>query len=221
MTGTVASTPETRFSKRLRNATSTDHRDAAGAGFVSTLMAGKLPVEAYADLAAQQWFIYSELEEVAEKHRDDPVVGPFLRDELIRRSVIEIDLRAVLGDDWRSKVQPLPSTSTYLERLRTVAVESPTAFVAHHYTRYMGDLSGGQYIGRAVDRAFDFDGGPGAQFYVFDQIDDVDAFKEDYRSALDSAPWSEDERADVVDEVRVAYSLNQAVISELGESHSN
>ena len=221
MTGAVASTPETRFSKQLRDATTTDHRDAAGAGFVNALMASKLPIEAYADLAAQQWFIYSELEQAAEKHRDDPVVGAFVRPELIRQPVIEEDLRAVLGHDWRSKVQPLPATTTYLERLRTAAVESPVVFVAHHYTRYMGDLSGGQFIGRAIDRNFGFAGGPGARFYFFDQIADVDAFKEEYRNALDSAPWSEADRAALIDEVRVAYGHNQSVISELGELHTS
>lgn len=220
MTGAVASEPETRFSKQLRDATTTDHRDAAGAGFVSALMASKLPIEAYADLASQQWFIYTELEDAAERHRDDPVARTFVRDELVRRPVIEEDLRAVLGDDWASKVQPLPATSSYLERLRTAASDSSVAFVAHHYTRYMGDLSGGQFIGRAIDRNFGFSGGPGARFYVFDRIDDVDEFKDEYRRALDSAPWSEADREAIIDEVRVAYRHNQAVISELGEKYT-
>lgn len=219
MTAPITTAAETRFSKVLRDATVTDHRDAAGAGFVHGIMAGSLPVEAYADLAAQQWYIYAELEAATEGHRGDPLAGAFVHDELTRRPTIEGDLVAVLGEGWRSEIRPLHSTAAYVDRLSSVAATSAVGFVAHHYTRYLGDLSGGQYIGQAIDRSFGFEGGPGARFYVFDQIDDADAFKEQYRSALDAAPWSPEDHATVIDEVKVAYSHNQAVIAELAEVH--
>ena len=50
-------------------------------------------------------------------------------------------------------------------------------FVAHHYTRYLGDLSGGQAIGRLMKRHFGFETN-GILFYLFDQIADPKAFKE-------------------------------------------
>lgn len=208
-----------RFSQQLREATVTDHRDAAGAGFVHGLMSGDLPVEAYADLAAQQWFIYAELEAATGAHRADPVAGTFVHDELSRRTVIEGDLAALHGEGWRSEIRPLEATVAYVDRLREVAGTSVVGFVAHHYTRYLGDLSGGQYIGRAIDRSYGFAGGPGARFYVFDQIEDADAFKDGYRNALDVAPWSAEEHAALIAEVKVAYTCNQAVIADLAGVH--
>jgi heme oxygenase len=216
---TTPTTSATRFSQVLRDATATDHRDAAGAGFVHGLLSGSLPVEAYADLAAQQWYIYAELEKASDAHRFDPVAGAFVHDELTRRTTIEGDLATVVGTRWRSAIRPLPATTAYVDRLRSVAATSAVGFVAHHYTRYLGDLSGGQYIGKAIDRNYGFEGGPGARFYVFDQIDDADAFKERYRAALDQAPWSPADHAAVIDEVKVAYTCNQAVIAELAEVH--
>jgi heme oxygenase len=182
-------------------------------------MDGSAPKEAYADLAAQQWFVYSVLEEACERHRSHPVAGAFVHDELARRPAIEEDLVALWGPGWAEAVSALPTTTTYVTRLREVAHEDPTAFVAHHYTRYLGDLSGGVHIGRAIDRSYGFGGGPGVRFYAFDAIDDLDAFKDRYRHALDAAAWTAEQKDALVDEVRLAYRLNQAVLAELEARH--
>lgn len=219
MTGTTA--PTAGFASQLRDATWGDHRDTQGGGFVGALMHGTLPREAYADLAAQQWFVYSALEAAAEAHRDDPVAGRFVRDELVRRPSIEVDLAALWGDRWRDAVAPIPATERYVERLQERAATDPRAFVAHHYTRYLGDLSGGVHIGRAIDRSYGFAGGPGVRFYAFDRIDDPDAFKDGYRADLDGARWDDEDRSSVVAEVKVAYRLNQDVLGELEARHTS
>lgn len=210
---------DVRFSQVLREATFVDHREAAGAGFMHALMSGALPVGAYADLAVQQWHIYTELEAGADRYRDHPLAGAFVHDVLARRPSIEGDLATLLGDNWRSAGEALPATLHYVERMRSAMATSPAGFVAHHYTRYLGDLSGGQFIGRAIDRSYGFAGGPGARFYVFDQIDDADAFKEAYRRALDTTAWSTDDRDVIIAEVRVAYGCNQSVIEGLAATH--
>ena len=62
----VADPPETdRLSARLRAGTRADHDAAQGSGFLDALAAGRLPRDAYADLAAQHLFIYETLEQAA------------------------------------------------------------------------------------------------------------------------------------------------------------
>ena len=65
-----------------------------------------------------------------------------------------------------------------------MAATWPGGFVAHHYTRYLGDLSGGIFIGRVMQRRFGFDTN-GIGFYLFADIADPRAFKDVYREQLD------------------------------------
>ncbi|HYF72032.1 MAG TPA: biliverdin-producing heme oxygenase, partial [Nocardioides sp.] len=88
--------------------------------------------------------------------------------------------------------------------------------VAHHYTRYLGDLSGGQAIGRILDRSFGL-GGRGVAFYAFPQIPRPKPYKDAYRVRLDALGLSADQRDLVVAEVKEAFRLNQALVAELGE----
>lgn len=214
---TIAGDPptETPFSAVVRASTTDDHSRAEGDGFFRALTAGELPRSAYIALTAQQWLVYRVLEEASEHMRKDPVAGAFVFDELTRTPALEADLRVLLGDGWAEEVDPTPATAAYCDRLRQVAFDWPAGFVAHHYTRYLGDLSGGQFIRRAVERVYDVSATAGAAFYDFGEIDDLGAFKDGYRRLLDEAPWPADERTRFVDEVRTAYGLNTALVDDL------
>jgi heme oxygenase len=203
------------FSEMLKAASWTAHEQAAQSPFMAGLMAGDLPRERYADLVAQQHAAYAVLEAAAEAMADDPVAGPFVRPELTRLPALEADLRFLLGDDWRSAVQPNAATRTYVDRLREVCFDWPGGFVAHHYVRYMGDLSGGQFIAKVVVRNYGLDGTDGTAFYDFTGLDDLSAFKDGYRQRLDAAPWGLDEQQRIVDEILLAYELNTAVLHAL------
>jgi heme oxygenase (biliverdin-producing, ferredoxin) len=90
-------------------------------------------------------------------------------------------------------------------------------FVAHHYTRYLGDLSGGQAIRRLMQRHFGFETN-GVGFYLFEQIADPKTFKDTYREQLDTAGWDESERERVIDEVLAAYRLNTELFDDLAQA---
>jgi heme oxygenase len=189
------------------------HDVAQSDGFLDALAAGRLPWEAYADLAAQHWFLYESLELAAGTMAGDPVARTFVFPELIRLPALEADLRFLHGPHWSTRIAALPATTTYCTRLRDAANTSPTGFIAHHYTRYLGDLSGGQYLGRAVARAYGLSG-DGHRFFVFTELD-PDAFKTYYRRLLDTLPWSRFEQDAFLAEVEEAYRLNIAVLDEL------
>ena len=108
-----------------------------------------------------------------------------------------------------------PATEAYCARLTEVAFDRSAAFVAHHYTRYLGDLSGGQYLGPAIARAYGL-AGEGHQFFIFTGVEPV-AFRARYRELLDRAAWTAGEQDEFLAEVALAYRLNIAVLAELKE----
>ena len=209
----------TRFSAALRDATRDEHERAESAGFMRALLAGDLPRAAYADLTAQHYFAYQVIEEAAASLRDDPVAGPFVFDELTRLPALERDLAHLLGEDWAQQIRPNAATERYCARLRETCFTWSGGFIAHSYTRYLGDLSGGQAIRSIVQRTFDLADGAGAEFYRFPGIPRPRDFKDDYRGRLDQAPWSPQEQEQVVDEVLLAYRHNTEVLIDLGETH--
>lgn len=147
----------------------------------------------------------------------DPVAAPFDLPGLRRRQALEADLAYFSGPRWRARIEPGEAASRYCERIREACFDWPGGFVAHGYTRYLGDLSGGQYIGRQVREALGLAAGDdGVRFYRFPGR--PKAYKDRYRALLDAAPWDADEQRRVVDEVKAAYRLNAAVTEELGEA---
>lgn len=204
-----------RFSAVVRSATVDDHERAAVSSFMTALFHRELPLAAYTAMVAQHHYAYLVLEQAGDALASHPVAGPFVDEALRRVPALEADLSALIGQDWRSHIQPGAATQAYCDRMTQVCVESPERFVAHHYTRYMGDLSGGLMIGRIAREAYGLPSGPGASFYEFDQIPDPTSYKEQYRLRLDTADWDEDEQAALLDEVRTAYRLNTEVFDEL------
>jgi len=208
--------PPTRLSVRLRTGTRTDHDAAQGSGFLDRLASGDLPREAYADLATQHWFIYETLEQAAVAMAGDPVAGPFVFPELTRLPALTDDLAVLTGPGpERSRHAPLPATEEYRARLRAVAFDKPWGFIAHHYTRYLGDLSGGQYLGPAIAKAYGLDGA-GHRFFVFDGVSPP-AFRTRYRELLDRIEFPAGDEERFLAEVSEAYRLNIAVLAELKE----
>jgi heme oxygenase len=202
------------FSALLRERSSGAHSDSEGQGFMSGLLKGEGTREDYVSLVAQHYFIYEALESAAERMKADPVAAAFITDKLTRLPALEADLRFLVGADWRERIAPLPTTVRYVARIREVGATWAGGFVAHHYTRYLGDLSGGLFIGRIMQRRFGFDTN-GVGFYLFDDIADPKAFKDVYREQLDAVPWGDVERERVVDEVLRAYRFNTDLFRDL------
>ena len=201
------------FSETLRNATGSAHAGAQGSQFVRDLFAGRLSREQFASMVAQHYFIYDTLETTGRAMEANPIVAPFLSPELPRVPSLEADLAYLLGASWRERIAPTPATEAYRARIAAAAGDS-ALFVAHHYVRYLGDLSGGQHIAKSISKVFGFEA-DGVRFYHFAGIPDADAFKNAYRRNLDEAPWTESERQRVVAESLKAYELNTRVLVEL------
>ncbi|GAA2699014.1 MULTISPECIES: biliverdin-producing heme oxygenase [Actinoplanes] len=181
--------------------------------FIQGLVTGRLPVAAYAEFVAQHWFVYESLELATTAMADDPMGGRFYFPELFRIPAIESDLQFLHGPRWQSRIVALPATSTYCTRLRSAAFDKATGFVAHHCTRYLSELDGGQWLGAAVLEAYRFRR-QGYRFFVFEGVD-PELFRARYRNRLESTPWNRAERDAFLTEVAAAAELNLAVLTDL------
>ncbi|MET7547236.1 biliverdin-producing heme oxygenase [Streptomyces sp. NPDC005479] len=216
MDATAATTP---FSTLIRTASHEQHTEAETSTFMTDLLGGRLGVVAYTRYTEQLWFVYRALEEGAEALRTDPVAGPFIQPELMRTAELERDLAHLRGADWRRGLEPLPATAAYADRVTECAHTWSAGYVAHHYTRYLGDLSGGQIIRDRAEKTWGFARkGDGVRFYVFEEIANPASFKRGYRELLDAVDADELEKKRIVDECRRAFALNTAVFRELGEA---
>jgi len=206
------------FSQALRERTRGGHSASEGANFMDDLMKGNGSREDYIALVAQHYFIYEALEGAAQRFADDSDAAAFISPHLTRLPALRADLQFLIGDDWLSTIAPLPTTQRYTARINQIAAEGwAGGFIAHHYTRYLGDLSGGQIIRTLMQRQFGFETN-GVGFYLFDEIAKPKEFKETYRDQLDAVAWSDDERERVIDEVMLAYTFNTDLFSDLAHA---
>jgi heme oxygenase len=87
--------------------------------------------------------------------------------------------------------------------------------IAHSYTRYLGDLSGGQILKTIAQRGMNLSDGQGTAFYEFKDIPDEKQFKATYRQTLDQLPLDDATVDRIVDEANAAFGLNMKLFQEL------
>jgi len=204
------------FSEAVRERTAERVPVDAGGSFMTDLLIGRGTRDDYVQMLAQHYFVYAALEDAARRWAHDPVAAAFLSPALTRLPAIEADLAFLLGDDWRDRVAPLPTTRAYVTRI-SEASTWVGGFIAHHYTRCLGDLSGGHLIRTILQRRFGFDTN-GVGFFLYAEIGRPKAFKTTYRQQLDAVAWSADERERVLDEVCVAYRFSVDLFADLAQA---
>ena len=203
------------LASQLREGTKKAHTMAENTGFVSCFLKGVVDKASYRTLVADLYFVYSAMEEELAGLRDHPVVGPVAFPELNRRDTLEKDLAFYFGPDWRTSVKATPAAQEYVARLHQVAKESPELLVGHHYTRYIGDLSGGQILKNIAQKAMNLGEHDGLRFYEFTAIPDEKAFKVNYRATLDQLPIDQATADRIVAEANHAFHLNMKMFQEL------
>jgi len=214
---TIAQTESPQLSLQLREGTRAAHDRAETVTFIADLMGGRLNREAYADLAAQQYGIYVALETAGERIGAEARGAGIVFPELTRTPSIEADLEFLYGAQWRERIDVLPVAEQYAERIAAVG-GNLARYAAHAYTRYLGDLSGGQAIKRLVQRHYGF-GEEGVSFYTFEAVPKAKPFKDLYRERLDALDLDAEEVADAVAEADIAFDFAARLFEALGERH--
>lgn len=206
----------TPLSTLLRESSRPEHMSAETRPFVTRLMAGELDVPAYTRYIANLLPVYRALEN--QTHFAEPLEGSReLWDERLDRvSSIERDLAALgAGENHDSLVTE--ASRRYAVHIDSLSGRGDFRLIAHHYTRYLGDLSGGQAIGALVARHYGLSHEQ-LRFCDFPNIDNIVRYKERYREILDSLELSSAETDSLVSEVKSAFAYNQAIFDEIGSA---
>ena len=203
------------FSKELKIGTKKSHSAAENTTFVASFLRGVVSKESYKKLVSDLYFVYSAMEEEVEKLKDHPIIGQIQLSDLNRVNALEQDLRFYYGPIWRSIITPSEACNQYVNRIREVAKNEPELLVGHHYTRYLGDLSGGQILKGIAEKALALGDGQGLKFYDFEKIEDTKAYKAGYRGILDGLPITEHQANAIIVEANYAFRLNMYMFDTL------
>lgn len=200
---------------KLREGTKKAHTMAENVGFVKCFLKGVVEKTSYRKLVSNLYFVYSAMEEEMGRLRDHPIISKIYFSELDRKDSLEKDLYYYYGANWQEQIAPSPAAQAYIQRIHEIANTAPELLVAHSYTRYMGDLSGGQILKGITQRGMNLSNGEGTAFYEFDDISDEKAFKNMYRQAMDDLPIDDAAADRIVDEANAAFGMNMAMFNEL------
>lgn len=202
--------PPAGFADRLREATRVLHTRAERTGVVRKILRGKISRPAYALYLRNLLPAYEQLEKSLDFHRRAPGVRRVANTALYRAEAIKADLRHLAGHDWRDRLALLPAGGDYARQVAQAATGRGEALIAHAYTRYLGDLNGGQVIQRRLRRTLDIEAG-GLSFYEFPALSDLAAMRGEYRAAIDRSAAEISAHRDVLREAVAAFELNIAV----------
>lgn len=200
-----------QFSARLKSSTAAIHDEVEHTTFMVDLMEGRLDARAYALLLRQYDVIYPVLEARSRDFAGDPVFAPFHDALLFRSDRISADLAALEG----TELPVMPSANAYASHLESL--DSPEQVIAHHYTRYLGDLSGGQAIGTLMRRHYAL---PATSLTMWDftGIGKTKPYKDAYRRRLDEVAAAGGDEQIVIDETMEAFRLNGELLVDLTEA---
>ncbi|EKQ66750.1 heme oxygenase [Leptolyngbyaceae cyanobacterium JSC-12] len=208
----------TTLSIALREGTAHAHTLAENTAFMKCFLKGVVEWEPFRKLLANLYFVYSALETHVQNHCDDPVVAAIHFPEINRAASLEKDLAFYYGEQWRNKIAPSITGLNYVNRIHEVATTDPVLLIAHSYTRYLGDLSGGQALKTIIRSALNLPPNQGTALHEFDQLPTPEAkraFKERYRHAIDALDLDEATIRRIVAEANFAFRLNREVMHEL------
>ncbi|MEV8145905.1 biliverdin-producing heme oxygenase [Specibacter sp. NPDC078709] len=216
----VLSETPAALSEELKTHTAAAHSAAEDSSFVAELMGGTLDAAALVSLLDQSLVIYRALENALAAHADHPQLGAFIDPKLARVAALEADMAFHHGADWEAqladgRIEIVPATRAYADALENLGAESIEFLLAHHYVRYMGDLSGGQIIQRLVQRHYGI-ADEGLNFYTFPEIEKPKPYKDGYRNLMDTTDFTREQKDTILAHAADSFELNRAVFVDLG-----
>jgi heme oxygenase len=190
---------------------------AQNSAFVSGFFKGIATKTSFANLVTSLYFVYSAMEQSFDQTSEGGV-KTMDNPELRRIPSLEKDMEYFYGSDWKSKITESPATKLYVARVKEVAENQPHLLVAHQYTRYLGDLFGGQMMGGMAIRSLGLEAKQGVAFYNFDDIPSNYEFITAWYQKLNDLDLTDEQRQAIVDEANLVFDLNIGILEELDGS---
>jgi heme oxygenase len=183
------------------------HRQAERAGVVRQILRGRVDRHCYALFLRNLLPAYQAMESGLDRLRPGRGAGSLAWRELYRAKAIEADLYHFGGPAWPSSLRVLPIGDQYARRVAMASEGDGARLIAHAYTRFLGDLNGGQVLKPLVQEALNLKD-DGLAFYDFPNLADPRASGLRYRVAIDAAGAEIDDMAPVLEEAAVAFQFN-------------
>ena len=206
------------LARQLREGTTKSHSMAENVSFVKSFLGGVVDKNSYRKLVANLFFVYTAIEQQIEDNKNNMAIQAIYFPELYRKLSLAKDLEYFYGKHWMKCIAPSLATKNYVDRIHYVGKNQPELLIAHAYTRYMGDLSGGQILKKIAKGAMQLKETHGTAFYDFELINDDNVFKQNYRQALDNAPIDDKQAEQIIAEANLAFNLNMRVFQELNSN---
>ncbi|XP_066519728.1 heme oxygenase-like [Hoplias malabaricus] len=204
------------LSEQIKAATRESHVLAENTQLMLAYQRGQVTLPQYKLLLCSLYKIYEALEEELDRNCSHDAVAPiYFPQELSRLDSIRKDLEHFYGQNWREQLVVPAATLRYAQRLREIGQKNPEYLVSHAYTRYLGDLSGGQVLGRITQKSLGLKDGVGLAFFSFPAVSSPNLFKQLYRSRMNSIELTPEQREAVLQEAIRAFNFNIQVFDGL------
>lgn|SRR3989338_874078 len=213
-----------QISDNIKNELTTDlyqgtrnkHKEAENTDFMKKFIAGKINKAQYIKYLFNMYLIYSNLEQQLENNINNSVINNiYFPYELNRSDSIKKDLILLCGNDFMYKIKPLSSTLKYIERIVYCGQNNPDLLLSHVYTRYMGDLYGGQILKNKVKKIMGLNDMDALNFYTFANIYNIKQFIYEYKYIINNlqipSPYI------FVDEANLSFQFNIDIFNSIND----
>lgn len=157
--------------------------------------------------------MYKAIEDGLDKNSNNQIVKDFVTKELYRSSLIEKDIKYLLGENINS-LNLLSSTVSSIARIKEISSSKPELVVAYAYTRFLADLFGGRLFYELLSNEYKIDN-EGLNYYDFKDLGDIKSYTMNYASKLGSINLDDSLKQEFINEVNNAYIYNLAISNEL------
>lgn len=203
---------ETVFLEQLKTQTAVLHGTATHSGFNLELFKGNVTRTLYGKYLLHKFHFYTVLEQGLRQNQSDNAISKLIFPELERAPRLREDIACFMDIGWESEPM-LSSVSSHVHRLQTLITEKPHLLIAHAYTNYLADLSGGMIIRNILTRQYKFNASE-LNAYEF-EINDVESFKANYRGILCAFVKEYNLQNSFIEEVKLAYIFSICALQEL------
>lgn len=202
---------------QLDDGTRKVHSVAENTQFVTGFFKGLGDAGSFSQLTASFFYVYEAMERALDES-SNPTLDALDFPQLRRLPGLERDLD-FYSPDWRATLKPSRATAKYVTRIEEVAAsDTPELLVGHLYSRYLGDLFGGQMMSGMARKSLGAavgDGKGGLAFYEFSDIADTRGFIDEWYTALNALDLDAATREAIVEEANVVFRLNIELFDEL------
>ena len=207
------------LARRLREGTWSLHTTTERAGIMPALLCGQLPLAGFVQLQRSLLRVYQALEAGLQQHAAHPLLAPLGLAALARSTALQADVADLAARLAAPAAAALPaSAGIYADHLQALAQRQPPLLAAHAYVRYLGDLAGGQALGRIARQAYALPGAAGTRFFDFGPPEQVQHLSQGLRAALDALPLDEHGALALVAEAQWAFAQHAQLFEELAAS---